>query len=95
MTESPLAPAQARFSTRGWVLFAVMALVWGVPYLFIKEAVDSYSPAAIVAGRTLIVNFPGSPKSIDQLFPVLAPTLKHVVRTLHGDSSHHESDRSG
>lgn len=54
MTESPLAPAQARFTTRGWVLFAVMALVWGVPYLFIKEAVDSYSPAAIVAGRTLI-----------------------------------------
>ena len=48
-----------------------------------------------VAGRTLIVNFPGSPKSIDQLFPVLAPTLKHVVRTLSGDSSHHESDRAG
>ena len=45
-----------------------------------------------IAGKTLIVNFPGSPKSIDQLFPVLAPTLKHVVRTLHGDSTHHESD---
>ncbi len=42
---------------------------------------------------TLIVNFPGSPKAVDQLFPVLAPTLKHVVRTLQGDSSHHESDR--
>ena len=47
-----------------------------------------------IAGRSLIVNFPGSPKSIDQLFPVLAPTLKHVVRTLRGDSSHHESDRA-
>jgi molybdenum cofactor synthesis domain-containing protein len=47
-----------------------------------------------IAGRTLIVNFPGSPKSIDQLFGVLAPTLKHVVRTLSGDSSHHESDRT-
>jgi molybdopterin adenylyltransferase len=42
-----------------------------------------------VAGRTLIVNFPGSPKSIDQLFGVLAPTLGHVVATLRGDSSHH------
>jgi molybdenum cofactor synthesis domain-containing protein len=41
-----------------------------------------------VAGRTLIVNFPGSPKSIDELFPVLAPTLAHVVRTLRGDGSH-------
>jgi molybdopterin adenylyltransferase len=48
-----------------------------------------------IAGQTLIINFPGSPKSIDQLFPVLAPTLKHVVRTLSGDSSHHESDRAG
>jgi molybdopterin adenylyltransferase len=47
-----------------------------------------------ISGRTLIVNFPGSPKSIDQLFVVLAPTLKHVVRTLQGDSSHHESDRA-
>jgi molybdenum cofactor synthesis domain-containing protein len=35
-----------------------------------------------VAGRTLIVNFPGSPKAIDQLFPVLAPTLKHTAETL-------------
>jgi molybdopterin adenylyltransferase len=42
-----------------------------------------------VVGRTLIVNFPGSPKAIDQLFPVLTPTLRHVVQTLRGDSSHH------
>jgi molybdopterin adenylyltransferase len=42
-----------------------------------------------VAGRTLIVNFPGSPKAIDQLFGVLAPTLNHVAQTLRGDSSHH------
>jgi molybdopterin adenylyltransferase len=46
-----------------------------------------------IAHRTLIVNFPGSPKAIDQLFPVLAPTLEHVVRTLRGDSSHHEHRR--
>jgi len=41
-------------TARGWWLFAAMALLWGVPYLFIKEAVDSFSPAAIVAGRTLL-----------------------------------------
>ena len=43
-----------RFDARAWVLFAAMAILWGVPYLFIKQAVDSYSPAAIVAGRTLL-----------------------------------------
>jgi molybdopterin adenylyltransferase len=35
-----------------------------------------------IAGRTLIVNFPGNPKAIDQLFPILAPTLPHVAETL-------------
>ncbi len=39
---------------RGWLLFAAMALLWGIPYLFIKEAVESISPAAVVAGRTLL-----------------------------------------
>lgn len=35
-----------------------------------------------IAERTLIVNFPGNPKAIGQLFPVIAPTLEHVVATL-------------
>ena len=35
-----------------------------------------------VAGQTLIVNFPGSPKAIEQLFPVLAPVLEHAAATL-------------
>ncbi len=35
-----------------------------------------------IAGRTLIVNFPGNPKAIGELFPVVAPTLGHVVGTL-------------
>lgn len=43
-----------RFDARAWILFAAMALLWGIPYLFIKVAVDSYSPAAVVAGRTLL-----------------------------------------
>ena len=41
-------------SARAWGLYALMAVLWGIPYLFIKEAVDSFSPAAIVAGRTLL-----------------------------------------
>jgi drug/metabolite transporter (DMT)-like permease len=35
------------------VLFLAMGLIWGTPYLFIKEAVDSLAPAAVVCGRTL------------------------------------------
>jgi molybdopterin adenylyltransferase len=35
-----------------------------------------------VRGRTLIVNFPGNPKAIDQSWPVVAPTLVHAAATL-------------
>ncbi len=35
-----------------------------------------------VRGRTLIVNFPGSPKAVRQSWPVVEPTLKHAAETL-------------
>jgi molybdopterin adenylyltransferase len=35
-----------------------------------------------IAARTLIINFPGSPKAIQELFGVIAPTLEHDVATL-------------
>lgn len=46
--------ASSVVSRRGWLLFGAMALIWGVPYLFIRIAVESYSPATIVAARALI-----------------------------------------
>lgn len=46
--------AHSGFSRRGWLLFGAMSLLWGVPYLFISIAVESLSPPAVVAGRTLI-----------------------------------------
>jgi molybdopterin adenylyltransferase len=35
-----------------------------------------------IAHRTLIVNFPGNPKAIEELFPVIAPVLAHAAETL-------------
>lgn len=35
------------------------------------------------AGGSLIINFPGSPRAIAQLFPVVEPVLEHAVATLH------------
>lgn len=46
--------SEGAFGRRGWILFAIMSVVWGITYLFIKEAVDSFSPPAVVAGRTLL-----------------------------------------
>ena len=39
-----------------------------------------------IAGRTLIVNFPGNPKAIGELFPVIAPVLEHAVATLQREA---------
>jgi drug/metabolite transporter (DMT)-like permease len=36
-------------SARGWVLFAAVCVVWGVPYFFIKVAVDGDVPPAFLA----------------------------------------------
>jgi drug/metabolite transporter (DMT)-like permease len=41
-------------TSRGRLLFASMALIWGVPYLFIKVAVEDFSPSAVVFGRTAL-----------------------------------------
>jgi molybdopterin adenylyltransferase len=46
-------------------------------------AMLSRGVAGLAAG-TLIVNFPGNPKAIEETFGVIAPTLRHAVDTLHG-----------
>lgn len=44
-----------------------------------------------IAHRTIIINFPGNPKAVAQLFPVIAPVLPHAVRTLQRE----QGDRGG
>ena len=41
-------------SRRGWVLFVAMGVIWGVPYLLIKVAVEEISPSLLVLGRTAL-----------------------------------------
>ena len=42
-------------SLRGWALFAAMSVAWGVPYLFIKIAVDDgLSPGFVAWSRVAL-----------------------------------------
>ena len=38
-------------SARGWALFACVSVIWGVPYLFIKIAVEEMSPGFVAWSR--------------------------------------------
>ena len=39
---------------RGLVLFALMSVIWGIPYLFIRVAVAEISPSFLVLARTAL-----------------------------------------
>jgi drug/metabolite transporter (DMT)-like permease len=59
---------------RGLVLFGLMSVIWGIPYLFIRVAVAEISPAALVLARTTIaaaILLPVALARVD-LRPVLA-----------------------
>ncbi|HET9075227.1 MAG TPA: MogA/MoaB family molybdenum cofactor biosynthesis protein [Solirubrobacteraceae bacterium] len=48
-----------------------------------------------IRGASLIVNFPGSPRSIDQAGAALAPALAHAVALITGESGPEASHASG
>jgi drug/metabolite transporter (DMT)-like permease len=47
-------PEPYRVTRRGLVLFGLMSVIWGIPYLFIRVAVAEITPATLVLARTTI-----------------------------------------
>jgi drug/metabolite transporter (DMT)-like permease len=41
-------------SWRGWLAFAALAVIWGLPYFFIKLAVQELSPFVVAWGRIVL-----------------------------------------
>ena len=39
---------------RGWILFVLLSVIWGIPYLLIKVADEAFTPATLVFFRTAI-----------------------------------------
>ncbi|NED97272.1 EamA family transporter [Phytoactinopolyspora alkaliphila] len=62
-------------SRRGWVLFIAMGLIWGIPYMLTKVAVDEVPPAALVFARTAIGAAILLPLAAKQGY--LRPVLRH------------------
>jgi drug/metabolite transporter (DMT)-like permease len=69
---------------RGWVLFASLALAWGIPYLLIKVAVEELDPAMVVFGRSALGALALLPLAVfrKQVVPVLRrwrPLIAYTV----------------
>ena len=66
---------------RGWLLFAAMCVIWGVPYLLIRVAVRDLSPAALVLARTGLAALLLLPLAAmrDELRPLLRSWLPVLV----------------
>jgi drug/metabolite transporter (DMT)-like permease len=62
-------------SRRAATLFVALGVVWGIPYLLIKVAVDELSPAQIVLGRTAIAALILLPLALAQ--GAVRPVLQH------------------
>ena len=46
--------ASSGMSARAWMLFAAVSVLWGIPYLFIKLAVEDLSPVMVAWGRIAV-----------------------------------------
>lgn len=75
-------------SRRAWLLFALMSVLWGVSYLFIKIAVRELAPAVVVASRTAIAALVLMPLAVrkgalaplrSKVWPVGLLALTHVT----------------
>ena len=71
-------------SRRGWVLFAAMCAIWGIPYLFIKVAVDEIAPSTLVLLRTGLAALMLLPVAVarGEIRPLLARWLPLVAYTV-------------
>src|SRR5579875_3207893 len=62
----PLVFAGGNMSRKGWLLFIAMSVIWGIPYLFIKIAVQELDPAVVVFARVGIAALVLLPIAIQQ-----------------------------
>src|SRR5581483_9177138 len=66
---------------RGWLLFAAMCVIWGIPYLLIRVAVRELAPETLVFARTSIAALLLLPVAVarGELLPVLRRPLPLLV----------------
>lgn len=64
-----------KVSRRTLVMFLALGVLWGIPYLLIKVALDSFGPAGVVFGRTALGSLLLIPVALRQ--QAFGPALRH------------------
>src|SRR5829696_6430069 len=83
-------------SRRGALLFAAMCVIWGIPYLLIKVAVEDLSPSMLVLARTSLAAVILLPialfrRELRPLLPHWLPLLATVIALTTGDRERPEA----
>lgn len=66
----------------------------GLAHMLLSRGLESTPMAALSRalagnrGQTLIINFPGSPRAVEESWDAIAPVLGHALALLQGDTSH-------
>jgi drug/metabolite transporter (DMT)-like permease len=71
-------------SRRGWALFLTMGVIWGIPYLLIKVAIEDLPPPALVLARCtlatiLLLPLAAARGLLRPLVPYWRPLLVYTV----------------
>jgi drug/metabolite transporter (DMT)-like permease len=62
-------------SKRGWILFLALGLLWGMPYLLIRIAVQEIDPLVVAGARTLLGSLLLLPLALHR--DALRPAFRH------------------
>src|SRR4029450_2986040 len=78
------ADGEPRLSRRGWILFLAMGVIWGIPYLLIKVAIEDLPPASLVLARpalasVLLVPLAAGRGLLRPLVPFWKPLLVYTL----------------
>src|SRR5215471_18666947 len=85
---SSLQFAGGGMTRKGWLLFISMSIIWGIPYLFIKIAVQELDPIVVVFARVGIAAIVLLPVAIqrralgqlrEQWLTITALVFVHIV----------------
>lgn len=77
-------------ATRAVIEREAQGIAEAIRYETMKKTPTAILSRAVagIRGNCLIINFPGSPKGVQECFEVIKPVIKHAINLISGNTSH-------